>query len=132
VSDRESPKKEARMATCADAVREAVKSFDGVVSTREVISYIYQKYPNRPWKENTISAHMIGCSVNHSSSKHYPSFPKFLFRVGSGRYRMYVPDQDGEWVVDSKGARVVGDETEERETDDMYKVSFELERDLEE
>jgi len=120
------------MVTCADAVKEAVKSFDRVVSAREVINYIYKKYPNRPWKESTINAHVIGCSVNHSSSKHYPSFPKFLFYVGPGRYRMYNPDKDGKWIVDYKGARIAGDEIEESETEDTLGVSFNLERDLEE
>jgi len=120
------------MLTCADAVKETVKSFDRVVSTKEVIGYIYEKYPQRPWKESTISAHMIGCSVNHSSSKHYPSFPKFLFYIGPGKYRMYDPNRDGEWIVDYKGARIVGDEVTESETEDMLGVSLELERALEE
>jgi len=117
--------------TCADAVKEAVKSLNRSVSTREVINYIYAEYPNRPWKESTISAHMIGCSVNHSSSKHYPSFPKFLHHLGQGRYRMYDPSTDGERMVDEKLVDSVKNE-QEHETQDMSGVSFDLERDLEE
>ena len=54
--------------TCHEAVKEAITELGRVVSNREVIDHIYKKYPNKPWKESTIKAHLIGCSVNHSSS----------------------------------------------------------------
>jgi len=124
------------MATCAEAIRQTVTEVGRVVSTREIINYIYRKYPNRPWKESTIRAHVIGCSVNHSSSHHYPSFPKFLFTVKRGRVRQYNPETDGKWVVDDKGARLVGVEgPEEKEfSEGEYlpeEATISLERDLE-
>lgn len=124
------------MTTCAEAIRQAITELDRVVSTREIINYIYRKYPNRPWKESTIRAHVIGCSVNHSSIHHYPSFPKFLFTVDGGRVRLYNPEIDGKWIVDDKGARLIGREgLEEKEIfEEAYlpeEATISLERDLE-
>jgi len=61
------------MATCKDAVIVAVKELGRIVSTREVIDWIYGKYPDKPWKPVSIRCHLTGLSVNHPSSKHYPS-----------------------------------------------------------
>lgn len=124
------------MTTCAEAIQQAVTELGRVVSTREIINYIYQKHPDRPWKESTIRAHVIGCSVNHSSSHHYPSFPKFLFTVERGRVRLYNPEKDGRWVVGDKGARLIEMEgLEEKEiTEEKYlleEATISLERDLE-
>jgi len=123
------------MATCAEAIRQAVTELGRVVSTREIINYVYRKHPGRPWKESTIRAHVIGCSVNHSSSHHYPSFPKFLFTVEMGRVRLYNPETDGKWVVDNKGARLIGvKRLEEEIPEEEYiqeEATISLERDLE-
>ena len=124
------------MTTCADALRQAVTELGRVVSTREIIDCIYRNYPNRPWKESTIRAHVIGCSVNHSSSHHYPSFPKFLFTVRGGRVRLYNPKTDGRWIVNDKGARLISAEgLEEKEiSEEEYlteEATISLEKDLE-
>lgn len=84
------------MATCADALKEAVKRYGGVVSSKKIFSYIKRKYPG-VWKDGTIRGHMMGCSVNHSSSHHYKYFRKFLFTVRTGRVRLYDPETDGKW-----------------------------------
>ena len=130
------------MTTCVDAVREAVTELGGVVSTREVIDYIYRKYPNRPWKESSIRAHLIGLSVNHPTSRHYPALRKhaFLFCVDRGKYRLYNPEKDGKWIVDNRGVHQLGeepsesiDESDETETfEERYQASISLERDLHE
>ena len=123
------------MTTCSEAIRQAVTELGRVVSTREIINYIYRNYPNHPWKESTIRAHVIGCSVNHSSSHHYPSFPKFLFTVERGRVRLHNPETDGRWIVDDKGARLVGTKVlEEKVPEEEYlpeEATISLERDLE-
>lgn len=124
------------VSTCAEALREAVTELGRVVSTREVIDQIYKKYPNKPWKKSTIRAHLIGCSVNHSSSHHYPSFPKFLFTVDKGKVRLHNPEIDGKWVVDNRGARRVDitkevGAIEEKETKSVEESTLSLERDLE-
>lgn len=123
------------MTTCAEAIRQAVTDLGKVVSTREIINYIYRKYSNRPWKESTIRAHVIGCSINHSSSHHYPSFPKFLFTVEGGRVRLYNQETNGRWIVDEKGACLADiEELEEESPEEEYlpeEAAISLERDLE-
>ena len=123
------------MVTCTDAVREAVTSLNRVVSTRDVIDYIYKKYPDKPWKENSIQCHLIGLSVNHPSSKHYPTQRRqaCLFFAGRGKYRLYNPENDGRWVADDKGVHLAGEENlsdiEDEET--FIETTISLERDLE-
>ncbi len=117
------------MATCADAVREALTEKGGVLSTNGIISLVYQKYPNKSWKESRIRAHLIGCS-NHSSSKHYLSCPKFLYSVGPGKARLYNPEEDGEWIVDNRGARLKDDSEEEILGEDLIEATISFESDL--
>lgn len=81
--------------TCADALEEAVKHYGGVVSNRQILEYVKRKYPSI-WKDGTIRAHIMGCSVNHSSSHHYKHFRKFLFTVGRSQVRLYE-EIDGKW-----------------------------------
>lgn len=75
---------------CREAVEEAFQNEEGVLDTAQIIERIYKPYPDRPWKPNAISAHLIGLSVNHSSSIHHPTQRKhgFLFSLGNGRYRV--------------------------------------------
>jgi len=70
--------------TCREAVEEVFAAEKGVLDTAQVIDRIYKRYPDRPWKPNAISAHLIGLSVNHSSSVHHPTLRKhgFLFSLG--------------------------------------------------
>ncbi len=70
----------------------------------------------------------MGCSVNHSSSKWYPSFPKFLYTVGPGRVRLYDREKDGEFEIGSKSRAEEEVPTEE----DALEVTLSLERDLQE
>jgi len=123
------------MVTCTDAVKEAVTSLNRVVSTRDVINYIYKKYPDKPWKENSIQCHLMGLSVNHTSSRHYPTQRRqaCLFYVGRGKYRLYDPENDGRWVVDDKGVHLAGEENNEDIEDEetFIETTISLERDLE-
>ena len=122
------------MVTCAEAIREVLTEIGGVASTSQIISFIYRRYPDKPWKESTIRAHVIGCSVNHSSSHHYPNFPKFLFTVGAGRVRLYDRERDGEWIVDQKGTHVADEETVSEglaTEEESIEATISLERDLE-
>lgn len=72
-----------------------------MLDTAQVIDRIDKRYPDRPWKPNAISAHLIGLSVNHSSSIHHPTLPKHgsVFSLGNGRYRRWDPAQDGRWDI---------------------------------
>jgi len=87
--------------TCREAIEEVFKNVNAVLSTKDVISQIYRKYPNRPWKENTISAHLIGLSINHPSSIHYPSTNRhaFLLSLRNGYFRLW--DQKADEVHDT-------------------------------
>ncbi len=75
--------------TCKQAVYDVFAEDPGPLSAREVIDRVNKKYPSKPWKSNTIRAHLIGLSVNHTSGKHQPELQKsaFLFYLGNGQYR---------------------------------------------
>jgi hypothetical protein len=60
--------------TCREAIRKVFEAHPGMHTTNEIIEMVYSRYPDQPWQRNTISAHLIGLSVNHSSSHDYPSF----------------------------------------------------------
>jgi len=116
------------MTTCAQAIKEVFKSNDQTLTTKQIIDAVQKKYPGK-WKEVTIRTHTMGCSVNHSSSKWYPSFPKFLYTVSPGRVRLYDREKDGEFEIGSKS----GAEAEEVPTEeDALEVTLSLERDLQE
>lgn len=121
------------MVTCTDAVKEAVTNLDRVVSTRDVINYIYKKYPDKPWKENSIQCHLIGLSVNHPSSRHYPTQRRqaCLFYVGRGHYRLYDLENDGKWIADDRGVHLA-DEEDLEDQEPYIETTISLERDLEE
>lgn len=97
--------------TCREAIHQVFADDPGILTTNDVIARVYALHPKEPWQRNTISAHLIGLSANHSSSHHYPSFRKhaFLFSLGNGRYRLLNPETDGSWVVTSEGVRLADD-----------------------
>lgn len=64
--------------THAEMIREAIEEL-GIASPNSIMDFIRQKYPNLNIKKTSFRADIIGCSVNHSSSHHYPGMPKFLF-----------------------------------------------------
>ena len=126
--------------TCREAIREVFAEVTGVLTTNDVISRIYAKHPDQPWQRNTISAHLIGLSANHSSSHHYPAFRKhaFLFSLGNGRYRLLNAETDGSWVVTKDGVQLADESQdviiaeEEAATDEGGDgIQLSLERDLE-
>jgi hypothetical protein len=82
--------------TCREAVEEVFKNNPGPFTKTEVIQEIYERYPNKPWKTNTIGDHLIGLSVNHPSGKHHPGLNKhaFLFYLGKGQYKLLEKQKD--------------------------------------
>lgn len=124
--------------TCTEAIKEAFVNEAGVLTTQQVTEKIYAKYPDRPWKKSTIQAHLMGLSVNHQSSIHYPWARKqaFLYSLGNGRYRLWDPEQDGRWEVTENGVMLV-DESEEIPDDEINQdlsitaTALSFERDLE-
>lgn len=78
--------------TNADKVREAVSDL-GLSSPNEIMAWIKDHYSDDSVKASSYRAIIIGCSVNHSSSHHYPSLPKFLwFDEITKKYKL---DSDG-------------------------------------
>ncbi|MEM3577607.1 MAG: AbrB/MazE/SpoVT family DNA-binding domain-containing protein [Candidatus Bathyarchaeia archaeon] len=81
--------------THADKIREAVTEL-GLASPKEIMDWIKKHYSDDPVNPHSYRADIIGCSVNHSSSHHYPSMPKFLYYEKNLRkYRLYNPEKDG-------------------------------------
>ena len=131
------------MVTCADALEEAVRHYGGEAKSRQIYDYIHKHYPSRPWKDNTIRCHIMGCTVNHSSSHHYKHFRKFLYHIGPGHVRLYDLDEDGVWKWTKEGmVKVESDEEigvdpgividdENGDDVDSRLISFTMEKDLE-
>jgi hypothetical protein len=119
------------MITCKEAVIDAIKKLGRVVSSREVINYIYRKFPDKPWKEVSIRCHLTGLSVNHPSSKHYPTLNRqaYLFYVGNGKYKLYDPEKD-----DIEDTNLQEEEPSEGIEDEeiLTEAVISLEKDLEE
>jgi endonuclease len=93
------------MITCTQAIREEFKEKDQILTTMQVINLIQKKYPGK-WKEITIRTHLIGCSINHKSSKWYPTFQKFLYTIEPGKMRLFDPGQDSHFDKLSSGLKV--------------------------
>jgi hypothetical protein len=115
------------MPTCAQAIKEVFKSKDQILTARQIIDAVQKKYPGK-WKDVTIRTHTMGCSVNHSSSKWYPSFPKFLYTVGPGKVRLYDPEKDGDFQLQSELPSEGDAPTEEA----ALEITLSLEKDLQE
>jgi len=64
--------------THAEMIREALETL-GRAKPNEVMNYIRKNYPDIDVKPASFRADMMGCSVNHSSNKHYPGMPRFLY-----------------------------------------------------
>jgi hypothetical protein len=117
------------MVTCKTAVIEALNDLGNIATTREVIDCVYRKYPNKPWKASSIRCHLIGLSVNHPSSKHYPTLHRqaCLFYLGEGRYKIYEPEKDNFDVPNENEDSLV-----DIDGDDYIEATISLEKDLEE
>jgi hypothetical protein len=93
------------MITCTQAIREEFKEKDQILTTEQVIDQIQKKYPGK-WKEITIRTHLIGCSINHKSSKYYPNFQKFLYTLQPGKMRLVDPEKEDKYKKLSSGLKV--------------------------
>ncbi len=93
------------MITCTQAIREEFKEKDQILTTEQIIDQIQKKYPGK-WKEITIRTHLIGCSINHKSSKYYPTFQKFLYTIQPGKMRLIDPEKEAKFKKLSSGLKV--------------------------
>lgn len=77
--------------THAQMIKEAVE-YLGSAKPKAIIKWISEKYTNIEINKNSFRADIIGCSVNHSSSHHFPSMPEFLyFDKQTKTYQLYDP-----------------------------------------
>jgi len=82
--------------THAEKIREAVTDL-GIASPNEIMDWIRRHYPDDYVNPRSYRADIIGCSINHSSSHHYPGLPKFLwFEENMKRYRLADPKEASE------------------------------------
>jgi hypothetical protein len=117
------------MVTCHDAIREIMSEPSGALRAKEIIRRLYQKYPDEPWKESAIYAHLYGCSVNNPPAyTQHPSMPKFLFDLGKRTYELYTAEKHCKWT---RGYRE-GEEPSELVEDEqaLIQASITLEKDL--
>ena len=85
--------------THAELIREAIEKL-GEATPREIMHFIRNQHPEIDVKETSFRADIIGCSINHTSSHHYPGMPKFLFyEKQKGTYRLYNPKIDGKHIL---------------------------------
>jgi len=81
--------------THAEKIREAVTDL-GLSSPNEIMDWIRKHYPNDNVNTRSYRADIIGCSINHSSSHHYPSMHEraFLwFEKDTKKYRLASPEE---------------------------------------
>jgi hypothetical protein len=122
------------LTTISEALKEMFTEYNRVMSAREVIQIINQRYAMNKWKESSLNAHLYGCSVNNPPAyTQHPSQPKFLFDHGQRRYELYIAEKHGKYKDGYlEGVKPPPDEDEEGEETDTAQVTFGLERDLEE
>ena len=124
------------MVACHQAIREVMLEAGSILVAKEIINCIYARYPDRPWKESTIYAHLYGCSVNNPPAyTQHASFPKFLFDHGNRKYELYDQAKHGKWDKGYRMDKSTEDEVESggagmEETPAAAVIG--LERDLEE
>jgi endonuclease len=97
-------------------VKDAIDNLGSVASYGEIKKYIKDKYGDV--NDNTITAQIITCTVNHNSRIHYSDNNKpriadskydFLFTTGKGQVELYDPKKHGIWeiVEDDYGKLIV-------------------------
>ncbi len=79
--------------THVDKIREAVIYLRSAKAS-EIIDWIRRHYPGESLNSRSYRTDIIGCSINHSSTNHYPGLPKFLwFEKDTKEYRLAEPEE---------------------------------------
>jgi hypothetical protein len=65
---------------------------DRLFSPKEVAQTVLKKYPD--FNRSTIGCQIISDCVNHTSRHHYPGGEDRYWWVGTGKYRLFVPEKD--------------------------------------
>ncbi|MGQ9545969.1 MAG: endonuclease NucS domain-containing protein [Dehalococcoidia bacterium] len=119
------------MATCHQAIREAMREAGTALRAEDIIGRVYRKYPNRPWEESTIHAHLYAASVNHPPAyTQHPSARKFLFDLGERACELYDPEKHGRWTRGYREGEGRVELVEDQQV--LIQASITLEKDLQE
>jgi endonuclease len=87
----------AQATTFSEALKQCLVALSGVRSRSEIENWIEKNYPKK-WKPGTLVGHLYGCSVNNPKGiQHHPSFPRFIFAHGNGRYELYDSARHGHY-----------------------------------
>ena len=117
--------------THAELIREAVENLVEA-NPKQIMQFIRDQHPEVEVKETSFRADIIGCSVNHTSSHHYPSMPKFLFyEKQKGTYRIYNQKIDGKHVpISSRDDKIVqlANSLDEETLDKLIEILTELKK----
>ena len=105
---------------CKEAAIELAEIFTPI----DVIRKVQEKRPEV--NPTTIRCHVIGCSPNHPSSKHYSIRHELFYYLGNGRYRLLKPAKE----IPREGVPAPIEEILVQEELDTG-FSFEFEADLE-
>jgi len=120
--------------THAEMIREAVTELK-IAKPRDIMNYISNHYPDVEIKKKSFRADIMGVSVNHTSSHHYPGNPKFLyFNTKNKTYELHDVEKHGNWVVGKDGAYLSDQDIPHEENEESFdnEAVISLERDLEE
>jgi AbrB family looped-hinge helix DNA binding protein len=82
-----------KKSTHSEKIKEVVTDL-GLVSAKEIIDSIENRYPEEKDKKSSYRSDIIGSSLNHSSQHHYPHMEKFLwFDEETKKYRLAEPSE---------------------------------------
>jgi hypothetical protein len=97
-----------RSVTCREAIQQVFADGDGVLTVDQVIERVCAQYPDKPWKNSSIQAHLTGLVINPPESNGAPGSAQhvLLYSLGDGRYRRWRPDQEASPVAACPGAQV--------------------------
>lgn len=74
---------------------------DGIFTGKEIIEQVVKQYPD--CNQSTIRCQIYADCVNHNSRKHYKGGQlDRYYTVGSGKFRLYNRDSDGNWDAEGK------------------------------
>ena len=97
-----------RSVTCREAIQQVFANGDGALTVDQVIERVCAQYPDKPWKGNTIQAHLMALVVNPPTNGDTPGSAQhvFLYSLGDGRYRRWSPHQEASPENPDPGAQV--------------------------
>ena len=97
-----------RAVTCREAVQEVFADENGILSADQVIERVCALYPDKPWKANTVQAHLVGLSVNPPANGESSGSAQhvWLYNLGDGRYRRWHPKPESTQEAARPGTEV--------------------------